>query len=116
VADVLERLDPGMVGLTGLLGPQVLEQHRDAAERPVGQVGGCGRGEGLVELPMDDGVELPVEAFDPVDRGLHRLDGGEVAGADPLGEADRVEPREFVVIVVGGRVVVHRRNVSRRRL
>ena len=86
-----------MVWPSGLFGPEVLEQHRHAAERPFGEVRGGRQFEGVFELAVDDGVEFAVQPFDPVDGGLHRLDGGEVAAPDPVGQADGVFAGEFVV-------------------
>ena len=71
---VLEGLDAGVVGPAGLLGPEVLQQHRHAAERPVGEVRGGRQLEGVLELFVDDGIEVAIQSFDPVDGRLHGLD------------------------------------------
>src|SRR3712207_7924060 len=51
---------------------EVLEQERDTAERPVGQVarGGLAR---LLEERRDDGVQLAVERLDALDGGVDEL-------------------------------------------
>ena len=59
----------------------VLDGDRHAGERPL--VAGAdlvGRGQRLVGEDVDEGVEAGVELVDAVQRGLHQLAGGQLAG------------------------------------
>ena len=53
-----------------------------------------------VEPAVDDGVELGIDALDPLDRRLHELEGLHVAAPHEVGLVGRVE---------GGQVVDHER-------
>jgi hypothetical protein len=84
-----------VVRLAGLLAAEVLEQKRNAAERTVRQ--GTRRvAAGPLELAMDHAVELPVDAFDPGDRGVDELDRLHLVAPHQVGERSRVQIAERV--------------------
>ena len=84
-----------VVRLAGLGTTDVLEQERDAPERPVRE-----RAEGVVagalELAMDHAVQLRIEQLDAGDRCVDELDRFDVATPHELGEAGRVVLAEVV--------------------
>ena len=68
----------------------VLDRDRHAGERAL--VAGpdlVGRGEGVVGVDVDERVELGVQRLDAIERGLHELAGGQLAGAHEAGELAR---------------------------
>jgi hypothetical protein len=69
---------------------QVLEQERDAAQRPVGERT-LRLGERPLEPPVDDGVDRTVARCDALDRRRHQLARVHLAATDELRLADRVE-------------------------
>ena len=99
--------------LPGVGRPQVLEQERDTAERPVGQVAG-GHRAGVVEPADDDGVELRIERLDPLDRRVEQLRRADLTGGDQLGLGGGVEPAGVVGDGAHGRRATTRAGRRRR--
>ena len=83
-------------GLAGEPGAEVLEQEGHAAEGPVGQLA-RGLLARLVVEPMDDRVDLGVDALGALDRGLDQLRGRGLAAADQLGLRGRVHLGQLVL-------------------
>ena len=82
--------------LPGVVGGQILQQERHAAERTVGQVAAVGDLAGVVEPADDHGVERTVEPLDALDRRLGQLDRFRVAALHELGLGGGVEPLGLV--------------------
>ena len=72
VVVVLQETHALVVGLAFDGAHEILEQRRDATERPVGNRLRCLIAR-LVEARVDDGVQLGVELLDAVDRGVDEL-------------------------------------------
>ncbi len=78
-------------GIAGDVAAEVLEQHRDAAERSVGQLTGR-LAAGLVEPVAQHGVQLRVHPLDPLDGVLDELRGARLPAPDELGLRGGVQP------------------------
>jgi hypothetical protein len=74
---------------------EVLEQERNALERPIGELARRLLSP-LLEEPVDDGVQVGVERLDPRDRGPDELDGADLPASDERCLRGRVERRELV--------------------
>jgi hypothetical protein len=96
VVVVLQETHALVVRLAFHRAHDVLEQRRDPAERPVGEVGRRGLVSGAVETRMDDRVQLRIELLDAVDRRVDQLQRRQLPGADELGLGGRVEERQII--------------------
>jgi hypothetical protein len=86
-----KALHPGMMRLPCFFGPQVLDEHWDTAEGSVGKIWRSGSLKGPFELPVDDGIELVVQAFNAVDSRLHGLERGKITTSDQCCQTHRVK-------------------------
>ncbi len=73
---------------------RVLDEERHTGERPARVVG---FGTRALEPAVYDGVQLPVDPFDSLDRGVDELTRRHFAVRDELGLGGGVEEREIVV-------------------
>ena len=93
---VLECLDSLMVRSTCLAGPEVLHEHRYPGEGSGRQprLNLCTR---LGVVAMDDGVDLPIDQIETLDRRFEHLGRCHIASAYGGGERNGVEAGEFFV-------------------